>query len=299
MLMTGFGSLGRHLLRHHMAMPPRGGLAGWTQGRNVVRLASTVGVVAPKQRDIVTVVPGVPGDFPVPTDLEQYIDRPEIARANMVLDKEHPDGVQHTFTMNRDPLNRSVLQQHVDFFDEDGDGVIWIKDTRKGLRRIGTPPILAFFAAIFINVVNSWKSMPGWRLTSLLFPIYTDNISKARHGSDSLVYDYEGRFQPVKFEEIFTKFDKGGKLGLAKDELMGMIKHNKQMLDNFGNFASWTEWSLAFNLFSEMRPDPENPAKNIQVFPKDRIRGIYDGSIFYLTAQRLEGGAASHGAKQS
>ena len=30
----------------------------------------------------------------------------------------------------------------------------------------------------------------------------------------------------------------------------------------------------------------------VQVFPKDRIRGIYDGSIFYLTAQRLEGGAA-------
>ena len=37
-----------------------------------------------------------------------------------VLDKEHPRGVQHTFQMNRDPLNRSVLQQHVDFFDEDG-----------------------------------------------------------------------------------------------------------------------------------------------------------------------------------
>ena len=38
-----------------------------------------------------------------------------------MLDKEHPHGVQHTFKMNRDPLNRSVLQQHVDFFDDDGE----------------------------------------------------------------------------------------------------------------------------------------------------------------------------------
>ena len=30
-----------------------------------------------------------------------------------------------------------------------------------------------------------------------------------------------------------------------------------------------------------------------QVFPKDRIRGIYDGSIFYLTEQRLKGKATA------
>ena len=38
-----------------------------------------------------------------------------------------------------------------------------------------------------------------------------------------------------------------------------------QMLDNFGNFASWTEWSLAFNLFSEPMADPANPSNKIQV----------------------------------
>ena len=36
------------------------------------------------------------------------------------------------------------------------------------------------------------------------------------------------------------------------------------MLDNFGNFASWTEWSLAFNLFFEWRPDPADASKKIQ-----------------------------------
>ena len=36
------------------------------------------------------------------------------------VDKEHPHGVKPTFKMNRDPLNRTVMQQHVDFFDHDG-----------------------------------------------------------------------------------------------------------------------------------------------------------------------------------
>ncbi len=39
---------------------------------------------------------------------------------------------------------------------------------------------------------------------------------------------------------------------------------SRQMLDNFGNFASWTEWSLAFNLFFKWRPDPKDPSKRIQ-----------------------------------
>ena len=48
-------------------------------------MASVVGVVATRQEDIVTIVPNpAVSEFPVPIDLSQYIDRPEIVRANKV-----------------------------------------------------------------------------------------------------------------------------------------------------------------------------------------------------------------------
>ncbi|KAA8529015.1 hypothetical protein F0562_033497 [Nyssa sinensis] len=62
---------------------------------------------------------------------------------------------------------------------------------------------------------------------SLLFPIEVKNIQKAEHGSDSGVYDTEGRFVPSKFEEIFGKHARTNSEVLTSDEFMGMLKANR------------------------------------------------------------------------
>ena len=54
-------------------------------------------------------------------------------------------------------------------------------------------------AALFIHVVNSWKSMPGWRLTSFLFPIYTDNITRARQCASVTSYSRHGCHRALCF----------------------------------------------------------------------------------------------------
>jgi len=57
-------------------------------------------------------------------------------RANIAADTKHPNGtVEGGFAARN--KHRTVVQQHCDYFDPDGDGVIWPSDTYHGCRRFG------------------------------------------------------------------------------------------------------------------------------------------------------------------
>ncbi|XP_059655350.1 probable peroxygenase 4 [Cornus florida] len=180
--------------------------------------------------------------------------------------------------------NQNVLQKHVAFFDINKDGIIYPSETFHGFRAIGCGYFLSTFAAIFINVGLSGKTRPG-KFPSLLFPIEVKNIQKAKHGSDSGVYDTEGRFVPSKFEEIFSKHAHSNSNSLTSDELMGMVKANRVPKDYAGWLASYVEWKILYILCKD---------KN-GLLPKDTIRAVYDGSLFEQMAKEK----ASAGKKDS
>ncbi|KAL7260259.1 hypothetical protein ACSBR1_006017 [Camellia fascicularis] len=217
--------------------------------------------------------------------------------------KTSPNRIQYDDGL--DGNDENVLQKHVNFFDRNKDGVIYPWETFQGFRAIGCGIFLSTFASFFINAGLSHKTRPG-KFPSLLFPIEVKNIHKAKHGSDSGVYDTEGRytstgpstefrivlsfiasfsfilsffiskrFVPSKFEEIFSKHARKNANALTSDELMGMLKANRVPKDHKGWLASYTEWKILYVLCKD---------KN-GLLQKETIRAVYDGSLFEQMAK--------------
>lgn len=220
-----------------------------------------------KRHDNLSIAPGAPvtASRPILTDdLDQYIDKPHIPRAFLAVDKEHPNG-----SAGHEHSGMSVMQQHVAYFDRNNDGVVYPWETYAGFRAIGFNVLWSFGGMVFINGAFSYVTLGGW-IPSLTFPIYVKNIHKAKHGSDSEVYDAEGRFLPTKFEELFTKFDKEQKGGLNWEDLNVMVHAMANASDPFGWTAMRLEWGLTWLLLKD-----ENG-----LVSKEKIRGMYDASIF-------------------
>jgi len=156
------------------------------------------------------------------------------------------------------------------FFDPDADGVIWPTDTFRGLWQLGYPIWLIVFATVVIHAGFSWFSSDAWILPDPLFRLKVKQIHRSKHGSDTHVYDQEGRFHPQLFENIFTKFDKENKGGLTFMDGMRMLHANRVVADFAGFLAGFIEWLLTYFLVAQDG-----------IVYKEDLRKVYDGSIFF------------------
>ncbi|KAG0262633.1 hypothetical protein BG011_009940 [Mortierella polycephala] len=205
------------------------------------------------------------------------------ARANIAATPDHPDGtVKDNWASKHE--DETVLQQHVQFFDKDQDGIIWPLDTYLSFHALGFNFFLSLFATFVIHCGLSYPTCPSW-VPDPFFRIWVCRIHKDKHGSDSGTYDTEGRFVPQHFEDIFSKYAPEGQDGLKWSDIFQLLKGQRVIMDPIGWFSALLEWSFTYLLLW-----PEDG-----VMHKNDIRRVYDGSIFYELAekQRLNNAAAA------
>ncbi|KAI4274872.1 MAG: hypothetical protein LQ337_003609 [Flavoplaca oasis] len=92
---------------------------------------------------------------------------------------------------------------------------------------------------MFIHLGLSYRTAPGI-LPDPFFRIYVDCIYKAKHASDSMTYDDQGRLRPQPSQDIFAKYDRGHLGGLDVGDLWIFWKEQRMV---FG-FVRWTACAL-------------------------------------------------------
>lgn len=168
----------------------------------------------------------------------------------------------------------TALYKHVKFFDRDGDGKVGPLDTYRGFRDIGFGILLSLYAAIVIPLAMGWLTNDKWNWWPSV-QIKVRNIHKAKHGSDSQMYDHNGNFRAHEFDQLFDSFDLDGDGKLSFLELFRMTESFRMAYDWFGWSAVKLEWGFLFILCQE----------NGKI-SRESMRSQYDGSLFYTLAKR-------------
>lgn len=164
----------------------------------------------------------------------------------------------------------TALQKHVHFWDRDHDNIITMRDVYNGFRELGFSVIFSI-GALLINIffsyptrlAHSWWPDPYFR-------IYVDSIHKAKHGSDTGIYDSEGQFRADAFELLFAKLDSTGTESLGVTELGWLLKKDRVVADPAGWSFAFMEWWTTWLLLQ----------KEGRVWKED-LRQCYDGTLFW------------------
>ncbi|KAF5390891.1 hypothetical protein D9757_004458 [Collybiopsis confluens] len=150
---------------------------------------------------------------------------------------------------NDDTDNGQAIIGHGEFFDVDGDGIIWPIDTLRGFLALGYSYALSVFAMIVICPMSyvSLPSPPPTNLIRIKFPdpffrIRVDGLYKAKHGSDSGSFRTDGKFDEEQFDKFWDSHTDAPHDEMTPAQLYKSVSERWLAFDFYGVFAAIFEW---------------------------------------------------------
>jgi len=172
--------------------------------------------------------------------------------------------------------DRTALQKHVDFFDRNNNGQITVSETYEGLRALGFSGWRSWGFAVAINAGLGRATGASWWSP---LTVYTANIHKGKHDSDTDSYDTKGEFNQAEFDDIFVKYDEDGDDALTESEFEAFYRGNRE--DAASSTVSTFEFDLLMEIAGEWRYVDGGWT---QALTRQKLIEFYDGSLFYVIA---------------
>ncbi|KAI1800651.1 Caleosin related protein-domain-containing protein [Daldinia bambusicola] len=164
-----------------------------------------------------------------------------------------------------------LLRQNAAYFDTDQDGVIWLRDTYKGCRKLGSGITYSCLSAFILHSILSYPTGHSY-IPDPLLRIRYDCNSNGGHAS----YDEKGQTRRDQVcESILTKYDSGNKGGMDIRDILHFWRDQRPV----STFYSWSltvlEWLILY--LALRQPDG--------IVPGEDIRAAFDGSIFFKRSE--------------
>jgi peroxygenase len=171
----------------------------------------------------------------------------------------------------------TAMQKHALFFDRNQNGTITLLESFKAMRALGYGPAFSMAAAITINgAVGPSTGEPAGT-----FLVSVENIAQAKHNSDTDIYDVDGNFDPVAFDDFFLDYDTDHDDAMNLDEIQRFFRRNKEEGAD-GTVASRLEFRVLLQLAGE---DRDAGGETVRVITRDTLALFYDGSLLYEIAE--------------
>ena len=185
-------------------------------------------------------------------------------------------------------MGPTALQRHVAYFDPEGTGLITLRQTREGMRRLGVPLPLRILLSLIINGMLGYVTQGRPSMV-----IRIDRIAQGKHPFDSGTFDRSGEIDTTAFDALFASAASTGDATdtLTADEMHALItSRGNQMVDRGPLAGALGRWFTVreVNLFFCVAADTTKTVNGraVPAVRKKTMWAFYEGTLLPDLARR-------------